>query len=418
MRFLLRNWHIKLAAVGIATILYTGIVFSGSFREETWNGPVDIEAVRKPENTYLFADEALVVETVRYRIPATVIQRVTRESFQAVVDLSGYDMTRAGEPQRLPITVTAEDGIQVLDWSPRQATVRLDELATRELQVVVEPGELPAGFELGTPQVQPRTVEARGPRTALAEVLHAEARVTIDDSGIDVRRQVTLVAVDPDGEPVEPIDLTPALVTVDIPVRATQTNKTLPVEWRIEGSVAPGYFLESVSATPAVVTVRGDPRVLTELDSVPTQPIVIDGISASVTLAAELVLPEGVSLVGDAAVTLEVVVSADQGSRTFSVAVICTGAPDGGRCEPRVQQLSVTVAGPMSALAALTAAQATPTVSASGLGPGTHALEPTFTLPEGLEVLAVSPARVEVVVHAAPTPGPTPTPQPTATAAP
>jgi len=35
MGFLLRNWHLKLSAVLLATVLYTGLVFSGSFSEES-----------------------------------------------------------------------------------------------------------------------------------------------------------------------------------------------------------------------------------------------------------------------------------------------------------------------------------------------------------------------------------------------
>lgn len=418
MRFLVRNWHIKVAAVAIATILYTGIVFSGSFREETWNGPVDVETVGKPENTYLFTDEPLAVEQVQYRVPATIVQRVSRESFQAVVDLADYDIARAGEPQRLSVSVTAADGIQVLDWSPRQVTVRLDELSVRQLDVVVQPGEVPAGFELGEATVSPLTVEAHGPRSRLAEVVQAVARVRIDDSGLDVHQQVTVVAVDANGEVVGPIDLDPALVVVDIPVRATQTNKTVPVDWEVLGSVAPGYVLEAVSAQPAVVTVRGDPRFLAELNSIATEPISIEGLTGPATLPAALVLPDGVTLVGDTEVSLAVTVAPAQESRLFTVAVVCRGAPDGGRCEPTTSELTVTLAGPAVALNALTAAEVTPSVSVAGLGAGTHSVEPVFSLPEGIEVLGVSPGEVEVVVRAAPTPAPTSTPAATATAGP
>ena len=35
MGFLLRNWHLKLSAVLLATVLYTGLVFSGSFSESS-----------------------------------------------------------------------------------------------------------------------------------------------------------------------------------------------------------------------------------------------------------------------------------------------------------------------------------------------------------------------------------------------
>ena len=40
VRFLLRNWHLKLSAVLLATVLYTGLVFSGSFSDDTIELPV------------------------------------------------------------------------------------------------------------------------------------------------------------------------------------------------------------------------------------------------------------------------------------------------------------------------------------------------------------------------------------------
>ena len=40
MGSLLRNWHLKLAALRLATILYTGFVFSGSFTDRL-SGPAD-----------------------------------------------------------------------------------------------------------------------------------------------------------------------------------------------------------------------------------------------------------------------------------------------------------------------------------------------------------------------------------------
>ena len=38
MTWLVRNWHLKLGAVALATVLYTGFVYSGSFSEQTFSG--------------------------------------------------------------------------------------------------------------------------------------------------------------------------------------------------------------------------------------------------------------------------------------------------------------------------------------------------------------------------------------------
>ena len=65
MGFLIRNWHLKLSAVLLATILYTGLVFSGSFSESTIE--VRIEGVNPPNSSIVLSGELGFV-TVRYRI--------------------------------------------------------------------------------------------------------------------------------------------------------------------------------------------------------------------------------------------------------------------------------------------------------------------------------------------------------------
>ena len=53
----------------------------------------------------------------------------------------------------------------------------------------------------------------------------------------------------------------------------------------------------------------------------------------------------------------------------------------------------------------------TPTLDASGLEPGTHDLEASLgALPEGVELLGISPATVSVTIQAPVSPTPTPAP--------
>ena len=55
MGFLLRNWHLKLSAVLLATVLYTGLVFSGSFATRTLQ--IRIDLVNQPANSYVLTSD-------------------------------------------------------------------------------------------------------------------------------------------------------------------------------------------------------------------------------------------------------------------------------------------------------------------------------------------------------------------------
>src|SRR3990170_2848152 len=128
MHFLLRNWHLKLAAVLVATILYTGFVFSGTLSEQRIQVP--IQAVNQPPDSYNLTGDLGFVE-VTYRSPDDAAS-ATVDDFVARVDLSQYDMSRAPEPQALEVTVTAE-GLQIVSWTPETVRVALDRNETRSV---------------------------------------------------------------------------------------------------------------------------------------------------------------------------------------------------------------------------------------------------------------------------------------------
>lgn len=417
MSWLVRNWHLKLGAVALATVLYTGLVYSGSFTEDEFRG-IPIEAINQPNAAYPLTQQLGTVD-VRYRLSSDTDDRVTVESFAVTVDLSEYDMELAPEPQALPISVRSlAGGVEVLDYQPKTVVVAIDRLGNKEVPVMVERGEVPEGLSIGAPEVSERTVIATGPESQLGRVERAVARVQVFESGIDVSQQVNLVPVDVDGARVEAVELDPATVTVQIDVRAVETSKTVRVVPSLTGSVADGFELLAVTVDPPVVTLLGSTETLSPIEEVATLPLSIVGMTASDSFEAELSVPSGTRLAsGSGTPVVSVRVEPSVATRTFSLGVLCQGAPEGTACLPQQGQLSVTVRGSASLLADLDAGSLTPVLEVSGLGPGEHQVPPSVALPQGVELVSVSPSPVTVILQApatpAPTPAPTPTPSPT-----
>ena len=410
MRWIFRNWELKLGATGLATILYTGLVFSGSFTEARIPG-VPIQRINQPNGAYVITQDLGTVQ-VHYREVSGTSAPVTTDSFAATVDLSQYDMQRAGQQQSLPVQVRSlADGVSWLDFTPTRVTVNLDVLDTHSVPVVLDRGTVPAGLELGTPTLSADKVEARGPRSLLNQVVAAQARVTIDASGIDFSGQVRLVAVDARGQPVEAVELTPDVISVQIPVTTQETSKTVSIRPRLGGAPAAGYQVNQVTTTPAAVTLQGTPSALASVSDVTTDPIDIAGLTANRTFTVKPVLPAGVRLDKGEPATLgvTVVIGPAQASRTYLVGVTCRNVPSGSTCLPQLGQISMTIAGPQPTLATLKATQFTPFVDVTGLGPGTYQLTPGVTLPAGVSLVSFSPAQVPVVI-ARPTPSPSPSP--------
>jgi YbbR domain-containing protein len=414
MGFLLRNWHLKLSAVLLATVLYTGIVFSGAFDEATIQ--VRIEQVNQPANSYVLTGDLGFVE-VRYRAAQELLGNVVAEAaFVARVDLSSYDMDDAPAPQVLDVEVRSlNENIEVLSVEPDTVRVEIDQRDQRMVPVEVDFGTVPEGLEVDPPETSEDEVQVRGPASVVAQVDRVVALVNIDASGIDFDRPVTVVPVDIEGQPIGVglIEVDPQTIAVRIDVQAVEETRTVPVRPDIDGTPAPGFALEAFSVNPQVVTLRGLPAVLAEIPEIVTEPLSIQGASADEEFEADLVLPDGVALVdGEPQVTVAVTIGPSVSSRTFVVGVLCVNAGSNA-CLPGIEQLSLTLSGPGGALAGLSAADLTPSVDAGGLTPGSYSLTPIVPgLPEGVELIGISPGAVPVTIVAPATPAPEPTPEP------
>lgn len=412
MRFLLRNWHLKLSAVLLATVLYTGLVFSGSFSDAHIQVRVDQENASR--DSYVLSPDLGFV-TVNYRASNEVAGRIVADSFQASVDLSDYDMERSPQPQQLPIEVSTDlDGVQILSWEPREARVEIDSIEVRSVPVEVDMGDVPDGLRTGDPVLSDDEVEIRGPGSVVEQVDRAKAFVAIPASGIDFNEPVVVQPVDVRGQPVGigQVDVDPETVSVQIDVEPVETTATVIVRPSIEGTPAPGFALDALSVDPSAVILRGVPEVLAEIPELATEVISIDGVSEDQTFEVELQLPDDVRLAsGDAPiVTVTATIVPSVSSRTFRVGVVCENAGDNA-CLVGLEQVSVTLSGPGEVLSTLTAAALTPVVDASGLAPGTYDLTPSLpALPEGVELLSIDRATIPVtiVAPAEPTPAPTP----------
>jgi len=413
MGLILRNWHLKLSALLLATVLYTGLVFSGSFTDSSVQ--VRVEQVNVSSDVFVLSAEPGVIE-VQYRVANEQAGGVTAEDFVVAVDIGAYDLERAPEPQELPLEVRAlKDGLEDLSTVPETVRVAVDRVEVRSVPVEVELGTIPDGLEIDEPVLSAETVEVRGPAAVVGQVDRAVAFVDIPASGININEPVPLTLVDIGDQPVGAgqLEVDPEVVSVQIEVRAVETETTVAVRPTIDGTPAPGFALEAIRVEPAYVTIVGLPEVLEEITSVTTEPITIDGLAADETFEVELQLPDDISLADNepTTVTVTATIGPSVSSRTFVVGVLCTGSGDNA-CVPRLDEVAITLSGAGEALSALTAADVTPTVDASGLDPGDHDLTPVVSgLPEGVELVGISPGAVPVTITA-PEPPPTPAPTP------
>ncbi|MEA2605922.1 MAG: hypothetical protein QOI00_679 [Chloroflexota bacterium] len=403
LRFVTRNWPLKVGAIALSTLLYGGLVLSQTTKE--FNGSVPIETVNQASDVIVLSDLGTASQ-IRYVAPADLGLRVDSASFRATVDLSGVDPK--GGPLSLTVRVTAVDPrVQVLDYQPRRIVVTLDRVSHKTVPIRAVLGTLPAGLTVGDPILDQTQAVVTGPESLLGKVTEAQARVTIDPSGIDINRMIDLVAVDAAGNPVVPIDLAPASVTVRVPVFTDRRTRTVPVSPVIIGTPAAGFEVASVTVDPVVVQVEGDANDLASLDRADTVAVSVTGLSADLTTTVSLQLPSGVQALGPSTVSVTVRLRALTGTRTFDAGLILVGARADLVYKLSTDHVLVTIGGSEADLDRLSGAALALTVNVAGLAVGSHQVTPTANLTTGLSLLGVSPSPITVTIS---TPSPSPSP--------
>jgi YbbR domain-containing protein len=405
--FLIRNWPLKLGAIVLATVLYSGLVLGQNVR--TWTGTLPVEALHQPAGATLLSDLDPVTQ-VRYRAPLDV-GVVSPASFHATVDLALAQGEPGGQSQTLPVTVFALDSrIQIVDYQPQNLQIQLDPVREKDMLVTVTIGTVPDGVSVAPPQTDPSSVTIRGASSRVDIVTSVVARVAIDASALNVDREVELIAVDSNGNQVPNIEIDPERARVRIAVARELANKSLPVVPQITGVPGSGYRITSLTVDPLVVTVSGEQSTLTQLETAPTEPIDVSGRTHDLEAMVRFALPPGVSVTGGDTVRVVVTIAEETGTRTFHAGLNVVGNRPDLNYSLSISEVNVTVGGPITALDAVNATTLVASVDVSALAVGDQQATIDFTAPTGLEIVSISPAQVTVTVTAATAPSASPAP--------
>ena len=399
---LIHNWPLKLAAVGLATLLYGGLVVSQSTQTRS-DLVIPVEIIGQPPDSFLLTSIDPVTQIRYLAPPGTLLQS---SDFEASVNLGGIQP--GSGPQRVRVNVESIDTrIRIIGVQPDMVTVNLDVLGRKTVGVVVDHDPAPNGLEIGEEVADPTTVEVFGPASVIGRVVAARASVIIQESGIDVDQDIELVPVDELGEAVPNVDVDPRTSHISIPVFSDRQTRTLPVNPVVTGDPAAGFEISALTVTPLVVLVEGDADELAELVRVDTAPIQVAGVSSDRTFSVELDLPTGVLVVGDPLVSVAVSLRPVTATRTFDAGFRLQGAGAGLSYAVNVDRILVTVGGSVADLDRLSGLALVVDLDVAGLGPGNNTVTGSLDLPAGATVVSMSPSTVTVTITAtAPSPSP------------
>ena len=189
------------------------------------------------------------------------------------------------------------------------------------------------------------------------------------------------------------------------PVRQLGGFRDVAVKIDLRGNVAPGHLTTDVSVDPPVVTVFGSSAALDALPGfISTEVVSVTDATSDINERVPLLLPSGISMLGDPTVRVNVKIKPIEGSVNLQVPLLPQGLSTDLSARLSPEALDLILSGPIAQLGELQQNDVQAYVNLFNLITGTHQLDPTVIVPGDIKIISVLPASAQVVIGAAITP--------------
>jgi YbbR domain-containing protein len=362
---------------------------------------VPLEYIGLPANAVLVGADPRQPVQIRLEGPDSVLGQLTTEDFSATVDLS---QVPSGQPTTVDIDVVAlKPGATISFITPEQINVLIEQQVTREIPIELDVrGSVARGHTQLAPLIEPPTIRISGPESQVSQLNFALVTIFLNSTVETLVESSRPVFYDQSGQvaSVVGLDQSATEVTVTVPVEESAgfADKLVTVEWT--GEPAPGYRLLSVTADPPSVLVEGRPAQVNLLASVDTEPIDIDGLTASFQQSAVLDLPAGITVDPDQqTVMVNIEIEPILTTSSFNRIPETRGLREGYGAAVVPEQVRVVLFGPLPVLDALAENDVRVILDLFGLEPGAYSIVPDVDVPDReIEIRSVQPAAVSVTI--------------------
>jgi len=407
LRWLGRNLSALFLAFILALVVWISAVLSTDPNQERVY-PRAIElAIVGQDAAYLQIETIPTQVHLTLNAPSSIWDQLESNpnAIRAWIDLSGLSK---GEHILEVKTQISQRLVQIIKVEPAEVKIVLEPRMSQTSRVEMDiTGEPALGYRKGTALSEPAQVILSGPESLVMKVV--ETRISLDIRGVtdSVRKSVSVVALDENGEAVEGISITPPSVTVSQPVSLQGGYRNVVVKVVTTGQIAEGYWLTNVSVSPPNVTVFStNPSRVNELPGyVETNPMDLSGLNDDVDIRSTLNLPEGVTLAGEESVLVRLSIAALEGSLPITLPLDVIGLPPELYAKVSPASVDLLITGPLPIINNINPAGIRVTVNLAGLEPGIYQLAPVVDLlPREVSVGSILPENVEVTISTTPPP--------------
>lgn len=401
MRWLGNNLTSLILSLLLALVIWISAVTSANPNTEA-EFVVPLEVIQQASDIAV-VDQIPETVTVKLLAPESIIQQL--EENNTLVATISLDNISAGT-YRFPVIMEIPEQlrpIRILDQNPKQLELQVSNLISKILPISIQvEGEPAVGYQTSGLSWEGTSVTVTGQENKVKDVVAVVGTLDISDATGTISRTVNLQARNTTGEEVAGVTLAPETVDVTQVIGLQGGYRNLAVNVTTTGSVEPGYRFTSITpAPPTVMVFSEDPQLVEGLPGyVNTKPLDLTGVDDYLETILELDLPDGVTVVGDPTVLVQVNVTALETSIVVNRDIEVIGLLPGLSAQASPEQVTLSISGPVPVLDNLTLRDIRVVVDLSDLGIGTYTLTPTIEiLPTDVIWEDVSPDTVEVVIQ-------------------
>jgi len=400
-RWLVRNFSTFLLALILGLIVWVAAVTSADPNQEQIYS-VTVDMIGLASNLEITSD---LPDKLRLTLlaPRSILDQIEKETgaIQAWVDLSGLESGVHTMPMQYQIDSRFRP-VRTVAIDPGTVTITLEELISKTLPIRTEvTGEPTLGYQASPPEWSHAQVTVSGRASQVELLVTVKTSLSISGAEETIERNLNLFAYDEAGNVVSGVILTPSEIGVVQTITLKGGYRNMVVKVVTTGQVANGYRQTSISVSPPNVMVfSANPAVVDQLPGyVETNPLDLNGSFDDIETILGLNLPEGVSVIGDPNVLVQVGIAAMEGNLKIIRLVETIGLHPELQAKVAPDSVDVILFGPLPELDALAETDVRVVVDLTGLEAGMHQLTPQVViLPERIRAEAVSPQNIEVEI--------------------
>ena len=286
-----RNLLKKIIALIVAFVMWVFVMDNEDPAiEGHYSVPLTIS--NAPHEFAIICDEKTVkVET---SAPRSNFVKYDANAFRVYADLEGLD---EGTHQVKPKVVMPQ-GFELLETDPDVITVKIDPLIERQMPIeILRQGEVAQGSAVKDIEKSMEIVTVVGAKSFVERVTKVFGTVNLSGNSSSFETQISMNAVDTDGNVVARVRVVPSVITVSVNMESGLKRRIVPVVPDL--STADGWELTKIVTEPAQLEIVGPEAVISAIFSLKTVPFTVQTGQRVFNGKLKLNLPEGVQVKTD-----------------------------------------------------------------------------------------------------------------------